>query len=255
MDLLPGRIADDDPALEMAVSHALLRRASRGELDSGLRVFRPTRMVAFGRRDTNRPGFPTAARACRDAGFTPVVRASGGRAVACTTNALVLDHVQRDPGSLGGMDGRFEDFGAMLAGVLADFGIDSRVGEVPGEYCPGAHSVNARGTVKLVGTAQRMVRDAWLFSSVVMVDDADLLRPLLATVYEALELRFDPASVGTVSAEAPAATIDVLERALIGAYDDRFGLRESRIDHSLVAEAKDMVADHRVPIHPRTANP
>lgn len=246
MDLLRGRVADADPALEMAVSHALLRRASRGESDSLLRVFRPTRMVAFGRRDTNRPGFPAAAQACRDAGFTPVVRASGGRAVACTPNALIVDHVQRDPGSLGGMDARFEDFGAMLAGVLSDFGIDARVGEVPGEYCPGAHSINARGTVKLIGTAQRMVRDAWLFSSVVMVDDDVLLRPLLARVYAALEVDFDPASVGAFAREAPGVPLETLEQAVIGAYDDRFGLLESRIDETAVDEARAMVADHRV---------
>ncbi|KQZ75814.1 biotin/lipoate A/B protein ligase family protein [Nocardioides sp. Root151] len=243
MDLLRGRVADADPALEMAASHALLRRASRGEIDAALRVFRPTTMVAFGRRDTNRPGFPAAAQACRDAGFTPVVRASGGRAVACTTTALVIDHVQRDPTSLGGMDDRFEDYGAMLAGVLADFGIDARVGEVPGEYCPGAHSINARGEVKLIGTAQRMVRDAWLFSSVVIVDDAPSLQPLLARVYDALEVRFDPASVGAVATESGVG-VDVLEEAFIGAYDDRFGLTESA--YGSLDEARSMVDDHRV---------
>lgn len=246
MELFRGRVADDDPALEMAASTALLRRASRGELDAALRVFRPTPMVAFGRRDANRPGFPDAAAACRSTGFTPVVRASGGRAVACTSNTIILDHVQHDPSSPGGMEARFEDFGAMLSEVLTDFGIDARVGEVPGEYCAGAHSINAGGTVKLVGTAQRMVRDAWLFSSVVIVDDAARLRPLLAEVYDALQLPFDPASVGAVASESLAATIDVLEQALVGAYDDRFGLTASRFDDAFVAEARILGRDHRV---------
>lgn len=245
MELFLGRVADADPALEMAATTALLRRASRGELDAALRVFRPTPMVAFGRRDANRPGFPAASDACRRAGFTPVVRASGGRAVACTANAIVLDHVQHDPTSPGGMEARFEDFGRMLADVLADLGVDARVGEVPGEYCAGAHSVNAGGTVKLVGTAQRMVRGAWLFSSVVVFDDAARLRPLLVEVYDALELPFDPASVGAVATEAPGLAIDVLEQALVGAYDDRFGLVETRPDAALLAEASALVADHR----------
>jgi hypothetical protein len=48
--------------------------------------------------------------------------------------------------------------------------VDARVDEVPGECCPGAESVNARGQVKLVGTAQRLVRDAWMFSAVVILD-------------------------------------------------------------------------------------
>lgn len=255
MDLLRGRVADDDPALEMAASHALLQRARRGEVESALRVFRPTRMVAFGRRDANRPGFPAAAAACQRAGFTPVVRPTGGRAVACTPNALVLDHVQRAPaspdgipmgGEFAGMEERFEKFGAMLAEVMTDVGIDARVGEVPGEFCPGAHSINARGTVKLIGTAQRVVRDAWFFSSVVIVDDRPIIAPLLVEIYDALELRFDVASVGAVAAESPGTSIDLLEQAFVGAYDDRFGLVEARIDAALIDEAGALVDDHRV---------
>ncbi|MDN5894456.1 MAG: lipoate--protein ligase family protein [Nocardioides sp.] len=242
MDLIRGRVADADPALEMAATHTLLRRASRGETESALRVFTPTPMVAFGRRDTNRPGFPRAAAACRAAGFEPVVRASGGRAVACTSSALIVDHVQRDPESLGGMDARFEDYGAMLADVLHDLGIAARVGEVPGEYCPGAHSVNARGEVKLIGTAQRMVRDAWLFSSVIVLDDTARLRPLLEVVYDALEVRFDPASVGSIAEEG--ARCNDLEPAIIAAYDERFGLGE--VGYGRLDEAHGMSEDHRV---------
>ena len=236
--------------MEMAVVHALLRRASRGELGATLRVFRPvTNLVAFGRRDTNRPGFAAAAAACREAGFTPVVRPSGGRAVACTGASIVLDHISPDALSPSGMQDRFEEFGELLAEVLRGFGIDARVGEVPGEYCPGAHSVNARGQVKLVGTAQRMVRNAWLFSSVVMFDDADPVRSLLKTVYDELELPFDPASVGAVHDESPDATLDGLEQALLAAYDSRFGLEPTSIgiDDATLAEARTMVGDHRAP--------
>lgn len=242
MELIRGRVAERDPALEMAATHALLRRASRGEVVSALRIFTPTPMVAFGRRDTNRPGFPRAARACREAGFEPVVRPTGGRAVACSPAALVVDHVQRDPESLGGMDDRFEDYGAMLAGALLDLGIDARVGEVPGEYCPGAHSVNARGEVKLIGTAQRMVRDAWLFSAVVVLDDAAVLQPLLGTVYDALDVRFDPGSVGSIADEG--ARVTDVEAAVVAAYDARFDLVEAPVGP--LDEARAMVEDHRV---------
>jgi octanoyl-[GcvH]:protein N-octanoyltransferase len=234
--------------MDVAVSHALLRRVSRGEIAATLRVLRPaTNMVAFGRRDTNRPGFEAAAAACREAGYLPVVRPSGGRAVACTRTSLVLDHVSPDPLSPSGMDDRFQDFGELLAGVLRGFGIDARVGEVPGEYCPGAHSINSRGQVKLVGTAQRMVRNAWLFSSVVMYDDAAAVRPLLWTIYDALELPFDPDSVGSVHEESPGTTLDELEAALLAAYAARFGLEQATLDEATLAEARTMVDDHRVP--------
>jgi octanoyl-[GcvH]:protein N-octanoyltransferase len=245
MQLLTGRVRPDDPALDMAVSHALLRHASSGVGGPALRVFRPAPMVAFGRRDANRPGFPEAVAACRSADFMPVVRAAGGRAVACTSAALVIDHIQPDEGALRGVDARFEDFGVMFAGALGSFGIDARVGEVPGEYCPGAHSINARGLVKLVGTAQRMVRGAWLFSSVVMVDDADAVRPLLAEVYDALGLAFDPGSVGSVRSESPAATIEEVERRLVTAYGDRYPLIPGELSTEIMHEGAELAADHR----------
>ena len=45
-----------------------------------------------------------------------------------------------------------------VAGLgLGRLGVDARVGEVPGEYCPGAFSVNARGRIKLAGVGQRLI--------------------------------------------------------------------------------------------------
>ncbi len=235
--------------MELALAHAVLRQASRGEVDAVLRVYRPRdNVVVFGRRDTNRPRFDDALTACRAAGFTPVVRAAGGRAVAHTDAALVIDHVSHDPMSPGGMEERFVDYGELFASVFRGLGIDARVGEVPGEYCPGAHSVNARGAVKLVGTAQRMVRDAWLFSSVLVFDGVAELRPLLGTVYAALELPFEPASVGAVRDEVDV-TLDDVERAFLDAYAARFTLEPASINGSTIAEARSMVADHRIPGH------
>ena len=80
MRVVQGPVGEDGgPAMDLAVSHAVLRRVSRGELTTTLRVYRPrVPIVAFGRRDTHRPGFAAAVQACRDAGFTPVVRGTGG---------------------------------------------------------------------------------------------------------------------------------------------------------------------------------
>jgi len=233
--------------MEMAFAQAVLRQASRGEVGATLRIYRPTtNVVAFGRRDANRPGFADAVAACRAAGFTPVVRACGGRAVAFTRDALVVDHVSPDPLSPSGMDRRFEEFGELFAAVFRGFGVDARVGEVPGEYCPGAHSVNARATVKLVGTAQRLVRDAWLFSSVVVYDGAAELRPLLSVVYDALNLPFDPASVGAVCDERPGVPLGDVEGAVYGAYSSRFVMEPVDVDEDTIAQARSLLGDHRV---------
>ncbi|MEV0052886.1 lipoate--protein ligase family protein [Saccharopolyspora shandongensis] len=248
MELFRGALGvGSDQALEVAVAHAMLRRVSGGEAGPAVRVYRPdSRVVAFGRRDTLLPGFPDAVRAVRDAGFTPVVRAPGGRAVAYTERSLVVDHVGPDPGYLAGMDERFVGYAELWADVLRKHGVGAQVGAVPGEYCPGAHSVNARGRVKLVGTAQRMVRGAWLFSAVAIFGDDELLRPLLTDIYRHLELPFDDDSVGSVAAESPGASLDEFEADVVAAYDERYGLVPAHLTDDLLGRARDLVADHRV---------
>ncbi|HET6989643.1 MAG TPA: lipoate--protein ligase, partial [Kribbella sp.] len=160
-----------------------------------------------------------------------------------TTEALVVDHVKHERLAPEGMETRFKQFGVRYADVLQRLGIDARVGAVPGEYCPGAHSVNARGVVKLVGTGQRVVPNAWLFSALVVVGDDARLRPLLADVYRHLELPFDPASVGSLSTEVPGLTVHTVERRLLDAYG---ATDPQALDDATLELAKSLAADHRV---------
>jgi len=240
--LLQGTLAPS-AAEEMALALALVRCAD--DLGPTLHVYRPASpVVAFGRRDTRRAGFPLAVAACRDAGFEPVVRPQGGRAVAYTADTVVVDHVEPDPDAVHGMEGRFVEHGHRLAGLLVDLGVDARVGEVPGEYCPGSYSVNARGAVKLVGTAQRVVRGAWLFSAVVVVDGAETLRPVLGEVYRLLDLPFDPSSVGSVGDET-GTSVDDVERAVVNRYSAA-PLESLVLPGRVRASAQGLVADHRL---------
>ncbi|GAA2100924.1 biotin/lipoate A/B protein ligase family protein [Microlunatus panaciterrae] len=246
MQLLSGPLQPADPALEMAFALALLRQVDRAERDDTVRIYRagvPT--MAFGRRDTRLAGFAAAVEMARRSGFAPVVRAAGGRVVGYTGSALVVDHVGRGSRFPSGMEQRFADFGALFARVLRSLGVDARVGEVPGEYCPGAHSVNARGTVKLVGTAQRIVRDAWLFSAVLVVDGTAALRPLLTEVHRRLDLPFDAASVGSVADEVPAVTTADVQAAVLAGYADRYDLRPVEPAATTLALARGLVGDHR----------
>lgn len=240
-----GPLEPGDHAGEMAVAHALLRRASIGELDEVVRIYRPAApAVVFGRRDTRLEGFSQAVQVARDAGFGPVVRATGGRAVAYTREAFVVDHVKRDLHAAGGLDSRFEMFGAAFVRVFRTLGVDAGVGAVPGEYCPGAHSVNARGVVKLVGTSQRVVKNAWLFSSLVIVDDVDVIRPVLTGIYAHLGQDFDASSVGSLRDETGSLDAEVVEAGLLSLYD---GLGPAApVDGATVAMAEELEPQHRV---------
>jgi lipoate-protein ligase A len=247
MQVLTGPLPGDDPALELAFAHAMVRRAGRGEIEEVLRVYRPTRpMVVFGRRDIALPGFKDAVDALRAAGFSPAVRATGGRAVAYTSAAVVIDQVRRESDAALGQEARFVRIGRALVDMLGGLGVEARLGPVPGEYCAGAHSVNARGIVKLVGTAQRVVRDAWLFSSLVIVDDATLLRRHLTEVYGALDLPFDQSSVGAVGDEAPGVDAPVVEQAAIAALGRGTAQQPTRSDEETLTLATRLLPHHRV---------
>ena len=216
--------ADPGGQAEVDGAPALLREVVAGAGET-LRIYRPAGpTVAFGRIDTLRPGYGSAVAAARARGFDPVVRSVGGRAVAYDSTCLVLDHAAPEPQRSLDTRGRFDDFGRLYAHALAALGVDARVGEVPDEYCPGPFSINARGAVKLVGTAQRVTRGGWLFSAVVMVDGAARLREVLAPVYAGVGVAFEPASVGAVADEVPGVTADDVEDALLDQYARRWRL-------------------------------
>ena len=50
----------ESPALDVAVSHALLTRVARGEVEPAVRLYRPAPTLAFGRLDALRRGFAVA---------------------------------------------------------------------------------------------------------------------------------------------------------------------------------------------------
>lgn len=211
-----GHATGDDQALDMGIAHALVKLASQGVVPEAIRIYRPAApTVAFGRRDTHLPGFPAAARAAAAAGFRPIVRPTGGRAVAYTSDSIVIDHVKHDADVLATHEYRFKEFGTAFVKAFRHLGLDARMGAVHAEYCPGPYSVNARGIVKLVGTSQRILQNAWLFSSLVILADSDRLKAVLQDVYGELGLDFDPASVGAMTEAGSGPSADAVEHAIL----------------------------------------
>jgi octanoyl-[GcvH]:protein N-octanoyltransferase len=232
------------PALEVAVAHALVEQVNEGAFERVLRVYRPAPTVAFGRLDALRPGFAEAAAAARSHGFEPVLRAPGGHAVAYHEGCLGIDEVVGEQDPIAGMYDRFAASGSLLAGALGGLGVDARVGRVPGEFCPGEFTVNARGAVKLVGTAQRVLRHASLLAASVAVSGADSLREVLRDVYAALELDWDPSTVGAVGDEVPGVDVEAVERAVVDAYGARAPF--ASLDDATLSRAVSLEPRHRL---------
>jgi lipoate-protein ligase A len=234
----------DPPPLDTAVSRATLELVSEGSLPETLRVHRPAAIVAFGPRDIVEPGARAAVEAARDRGFGAVERLAGGRAAVFHEGTVAFSWAIPDPSPREGIRSRFDLLAGIVAEALRSLGVDARVGEVPGEYCPGEHSVNARGERKLMGVGQRVVARAAHVGGVVVVSGADRVRDVLLPVYAALGLSWNPATVGSVDEEVPGSAWDEVAGAILERFADRFDLDEGRLPDAVLARARDLVPRH-----------
>jgi octanoyl-[GcvH]:protein N-octanoyltransferase len=234
------------PGLDTAISHAVLRRVAAGELGATLRLRVAEPVLAFGKQDANSPGFPDAVAAARAAGFAPVLRLAGGRAAVFHEGTLAFAHATPEDRPTRGTRGRFEATGEWLVAALAGLGVDARVGEVPGEYCPGAFSVNARGRTKLAGVGQRLVSGAAHLGGVVVVRDSAGVRDVLIPVYEALGLEWDPETTGSVENEAPGVTVEEVIGAVVAELAERYEIEEGEFDAETLALAETLADQHTI---------
>jgi octanoyl-[GcvH]:protein N-octanoyltransferase len=234
----------DRPAFGTGVSEAVLKRVAAGELDPTFRLHRPARELAFSKQDRAAPGFERAVRSARAAGFEPVVRLAGGRAAAFHEGTLAFAWATPAERPVAGTQERFERLAEIVTRALRGLGVDARVGEVPGEYCPGAWSINARGRTKLAGIGQRLITGGAHAGGVLVVSDSALLREALEPVYAALELEWDPATAGSVEDEVAAVTLDDAEQAIVAELAGSFELVDAELDPETLALGVKLAPGH-----------
>lgn len=234
----------DRPAFGTAVSEALLKRIAAGALPATLRLHRPGRELAFSKQDRAGGGFQAAVEAARAAGFEPVLRLAGGRAAVFTEGTLALAWSSPQARPVEGTRDRFEVLSTIVARALNGLGVDARIGEVPGEYCPGAWSVNARGAVKLAGIGQRMIRGGAHLGAVVVATGSATVRAALEPAYAALDLDWEPETTGSVEDEVPGTGIDEVEAALIAELGKSFRLTDAELDPATLELAAELERSH-----------
>jgi lipoate-protein ligase A len=210
------------PAYDTAVSRALLLAVGEGRSPAALRLYDPGDVVAFSLLDRVQPGFADAVAEARARGFDAVLRLAGGRAAVFTRETLGFAWCIPDPEPRASIGARFAEMAEAVAGALRALGADARVGAVPGEYCPGEHSVNARGATKLMGVGQRVIRGAAHVGGIVVVDRSDRIRAALEPVYAALDLSWNPATTGSVADEIGATSLDAVAAAIDAELAVRF---------------------------------
>jgi lipoate-protein ligase A len=194
MRVLRGRAAGRDADREV-LAGMLERAAETGE--GSVRVWRPHRQLAFGRRDARTDDYEVATKVAEACGFTPVQRSVGGRAVAYTGNTVAFAKVIPLDDMRVGMDERYEATTRAIQRALWRLGVPAARGEPEASFCPGDYSLQRDG--KLVGVAQRVRKNAALVSGVAVVRDHGEIAGVLDPVYAALDVPFERSSVGSIA--------------------------------------------------------
>jgi lipoate-protein ligase A len=204
--------ASPDPAVDQALSNALLDEVSAGRRGPVLRLVSPASMVSFGSEDRQQAELGAGAAAALARGHAPVNRPSGGRAVVFGPHTVLFAFVLPRAVPLT-PNRRFDTVAGLLCEALAAVGCPAEIGETAGEYCPGAHSLRAGGR-KVSGMAQRITPRAALVEGVIVVEDADSTRATLLDVYHAIGYSWDPATAGALDQVAPGVGVDAVRAAI-----------------------------------------
>lgn len=236
---------DERPEMNVGVSHALLDAIATGQFEGpAFRLHVPEPVMAFGMIDRTRPGYPAATRIAAAHGFAPVERLAGGRAAVFHRQTIAFSWVTADPNPRSGITERFVMISSMINRAFRDLGLDSRIGEVKGEYCPGEFSINIAGTVKVMGIGQRLVKNAAHVGGVIVVDGARQIRDVLIPVYRALEIDWDPRTTGALADRAPGLDSDTVMKALRKELKRHFELIPSELPPAIVDRARVLAARH-----------
>jgi lipoate-protein ligase A len=183
-------------------------------------------------------------RAAGAHGFASIERLAGGRAAVFHegTLAFALAVPEEDPRA--GIRERFHSMATVMTTAFESLGIDARIGELAGEYCPGEWSVNVAGKVKVMGVGQRLVRGAAHVGGVVVVDDGERIRDVLIPVYRALGVDWDPRTSGALADRAPGLDNAQVAAAIVTAMRGRFDMTSGKLSGSVISEARTMLPDH-----------
>ncbi|WP_231554204.1 lipoate--protein ligase family protein [Halobellus rufus] len=181
-----------------------------------VRVWTPHRQVAFGRRDARAEGYERARQRADANGYPAIERSVGGRAVAYTGTTVAFAAVVPTATPRQETTARYEAATTGVVRALRSLGVPARRGEPDASFCPGEHSVQARG--KIAGLAQRIQRETARVSGIVVVDGHEELATVLDEVYDALGVPFAPESVGSVARGGGPADSEAVVDALFDAF-------------------------------------
>ena len=174
-------------------------------------------------------------------------RLAGGRAAVFHEGTIAFGWTIPAPKPRETIRPRFEALDSVLLAAFRTLGVDARVGEVPGEYCPGAYSINVAGRHKVMGTGQRIIGGAAHVGGVIVVTGGERIAEVLIPVYEALRLAWEPTTSGSLTDTAPGLTERDVVAAITAEFAHRYDLHDGRIDDDTLRLAGELEFSHRAP--------
>ena len=237
------KYSDPDAAVDVAVSHVLLERAASEGRES-VRLWRPRQpALSLGRLDARDPRAEQVAALARAVGVTPVRRLAGGRAAALDSGCLCVGWAQTEP-VLEQSSARYRELADLILAALHELGVPAQLGELAGEWCPGAWSVQGPSG-KLAGLAQRVIRGGAWTEALIVIHRSPRLRALGERVHEMLGIAWREQAQGELSA--------LLEHAQVRAYDalamvlhQRWpAISEVTPSEALLARARALAGEHQ----------
>jgi lipoate-protein ligase A len=223
----------------------VLHRVATGSDPATLRVWTPERAVAFGRQDRARPGYRAAVSAVAGLGFAPVERLAGGRAAVFHEGTIAFSWALPESHGPETITPRFVAIAGIVVQALSSLGLDARIGEVPGEYCPGEWSVNLGGTRKVMGVGQRLVRGGAHVGGVVVVTAPQLVNLPLTPAYLALEYEWRPEATGAIDQALPGVDVATVTAALLAAFEAAGEeVVPGSLDAACLEQAAALASDH-----------
>jgi len=178
-----------DVAYSFAIDELLGREVGGGGAPI-CHLWRHPRAFAIGARDGRLPGASDAARRLRSAGYSVLVRHSGGAAVPLDAGVTNVSLVLPIDGSR--TQNYLADFEKMFLTIgraLSFYGIRIAKGEIAGSYCPGDYDLSVDG-LKFCGIAQRRQLKAMIIQAFVLVEGSGSERAELVKSF------YDEAAVG-----------------------------------------------------------
>ena len=162
----------DPPAFDTAVSSAILQRVASGDDPSHLAALDA---AAIGGVRSSGPSatriLPPQSPQSPPSGSPRWSVWRGGRAAVFHEGTIAFSWAMPETRARETISDRFRTIAGLVANALGSLGCDARIGEVPGEYCPGEWSVNLGGSHKVMGVGQRLVRGAAHVGGVIVVND------------------------------------------------------------------------------------